>query len=142
VIASKAHSVVKLPAHTFTGGIAMSETKAGSGPGVRSPDAPARVVLQKEAGRNQTCAPMGAAREEPIVVFLTRGKDTASVNAPVWGVVPHQMRVDEEWVVKIDGTLWRARVAALRLKAESTAHFPEGCQLVDFKLLRRKPPNA
>jgi hypothetical protein len=52
------------------------------------------------------------------------------------------MRVDEVWVVKIDGTLWRASVAALRLKAESTAHFPEGCQLVDFKLLRLEPPNA
>jgi hypothetical protein len=50
--------------------------------------------------------------------------------------------VDGEWVVKIDGTLWRARVAALRLKAESTAQFPEGCHLVDFKLLRREPPNA
>jgi hypothetical protein len=55
---------------------------------------------------------------------------------------PHRMRVDEEWVVKIDGTLWRARVAALRLKAGATPHFPEGCQLVDFKLLRLEPPNA
>ena len=119
----------------------MSETKADSLSGVRFPDAPLPGVLDMNGGGTQTGAPMGAIRE-PIVVFLTRGKDTASVNTPVWGVVPHQMRVDEVWVVKIDGTLWRASVAALRLKAESTAHFPEGCQLVDFKLLRLEPPNA
>jgi hypothetical protein len=134
VIAFRAHSVVKLPAHAFTGGIAMSETNADSLSGVPG-------VLEMKGVGTQTGAPMGDNRE-PIVVFLTRGKDTASVNIPVWGVVPHRMSVDEEWVVKIDGTLWRARVAALRLKAGATAHFPEGCQFVDFKLLRLEPPNV
>lgn len=119
----------------------MSETNADSLSGVRFPDAPLPGVLEMKGAGTQTGAPMGATRE-PIVVFLTRGKDTVSVNTPVWGVVPHRMRVDEEWVVKIDGTLWRGRVAALRQKAGATAHFPEGCQLVDFKLLRLELPNA
>jgi len=113
----------------------VSETKADSLSGAHFPDAPLPGVLEMKG------APMGANRE-PIVVFLTRDKDTASVNTPVWGVVPHRMGVNEEWVVKIDGTLWQARVAALRLKAGATRHFPEGCQLVDFKLLRLEPPNA
>ena len=46
-----------------------------------------------------------SATREPIAVLLMRGGDTANVNTPVWGVIPHRMSVDEGWVVKIDRTL-------------------------------------
>ena len=81
---------------------------------------------------------MGAVGEdEPTVVFLTRGEDTPSPNIPVWGFVPIPVSVNDERIVKIDGTLWRARVAVLRTRQ---AHSPDGCQFVDFELLRPEPP--
>ena len=72
-------------------------------------------------------------------VLLSRGRDSGlyAPQRPAIPIAALQLRLERDgWPGVARHSAPAIPIAALNLKAEATARFPDGCQLVDFELLR------